>query len=188
MCNILSLPVYVSGYLFCSSVSVPLVLLRQRVKNKSLLNQISLRSVTPIAGCSTLLPHSWDTFPWAETVTPSFAEDNADALWAEGVKWCDWGTANFILVLPRGLWVCGVLEIGIYGEVTEVNRITHTYKAFLSLSVCLQKQICNLEDMKQVFWASVTFTAIRKSKLGNYVKSHDVKTFSISFHTKNIGL
>lgn len=68
-----------------------------------------------------------------------------------------------------------MLEIGIYGEVTEINRITHTCKAFLS--VCLQKQIHNLEDMKQVFWASVTFTAVRKSKPGNHVKSHDVKTF-----------
>lgn len=75
-----------------------------------------------------------------------------------------------------------VIETGIYGEVTEINRITHTYKAFLSLSVCLQKQMYNLEDMKQVFWASVTFTAIRKSKPGNHVKSHDVKAFYIFFH------
>lgn len=81
-----------------------------------------------------------------------------------------------------------MLEIGIYGEVTEINRITHTCKAFLSLSVCLQKQIHNLEDMKQVFWASVTFTAVRKSKPGNHVKSHDVKTFISRkqvFHTND---
>lgn len=80
-----------------------------------------------------------------------------------------------------------MLEIGIYGEVTEINRITHIYKAFLSLSVCLQKQIYNLKDIKQVFWASVAFTAIRKSKPGNHVKLHDIKTFCISFHTKKTG-
>lgn len=66
--------------------------------------------------------------------------------------------------------------------------ITHTCKAFLLLSVCLWKQIYNLEDMKGIFWASVTFTAIRKSKPGNHVKSHDVKTFCIFFHTKKTGL
>lgn len=45
-------------------------------------------------------------------------------------------------------------------------------------------QTKNLENMKQVFWASVTFTAIKKSKLGNGVKPHGVKPLYLSFHNK----